>query len=116
MSLKGGAPAEDCSIIGHMVTRLTDTSAEAERVQIEILRSMPSWRKFQLWNDLNMAMRHVALAGLKDRFPLATPSELRRRLATILLGPELATQVYGPEPDPPTIRVAKWKFLMSSSG
>lgn len=87
-----------------MTTRLTDTSADAERVQIEILRSMPSWRKFQLWNDLNMAMRRVALAGLNGRFPSATPQELRRRLATILLGPELATQAYGPEPDPPTIR------------
>jgi hypothetical protein len=87
-----------------MATRLTDTSADAERVQIEILRSMPSWRKFQLWNDLNMAMRQVALAGLGERFPSGTPQELRRRLATILLGPELATQAYGPEPDPPTIR------------
>jgi hypothetical protein len=90
--------------LGHMATRLTDTSADAERVQIEILRSMPSWRKFQLWNDLNMAMRQVALAGLGERFPSATPQELRRRLATILLGPELATQAYGPEPNPPTIR------------
>ena len=89
---------------GRMATRLTDTSGDAERVQIEILRSMPSWRKFQLWNDLNMAMRQVALAGLRERFPSATPQELRRRLATILLGPELATQAYGPEPDPPTIR------------
>jgi len=87
-----------------MATRLTDTSADAERVQIEILRSMPSSRKVQLWNDLNMAMRKVALAGLSQRFPLATPQELHRRLATILLGSELATQAYGPEPDPPTIR------------
>jgi len=82
---------------------LSDTSADAERVQIEILRAMPSWRKFQLWNELNMAMRHVALEGLKARFPSADSLELRRRLATILLGTELATQVYGPEPDPPTI-------------
>jgi hypothetical protein len=88
---------------GRMATRLTDTSADAERVQIEILRSMPSWRKIHLWNDLNMAMCKVALAGLSQRFPAATPQELRRRLATILLGPELATQVYGPEPDPPSI-------------
>jgi hypothetical protein len=87
-----------------MATRLRDTSAETERVQIEILRSMPAWRKFQLWNDLNMAMRQVAWAGLRQRFPSATPQELRRRLATILLGPDLATQAYGPEPDPPTIR------------
>ena len=87
-----------------MATRLTDTSADAERVQIEILRSMPSWRKFELWNDLNMSMRQVALAGLRERFPFATPEELRRRLATLLLGPELAKKAYGPEPDPPTIR------------
>jgi hypothetical protein len=87
-----------------MATPLTDTSPDAERVQIEILRAMPSWRKFKLWNDLNMAMRHVALAGLRERFPSATPQELHRRLATLLLGPELATKVYGPEPDPPTIR------------
>lgn len=86
------------------MTQLTDTSAAAERVQIEILRAMPPRRKLQLWNDLNMAMRQVALAGLRKRFPSATPEELRRRLATLLLGPELATQVYGPEPDPPTIR------------
>ena len=87
-----------------MATRLTDTSADAKRVQIEILRSMPSWRKFQLWNDLNMAMRQVALSGLRERFPAATPQELHRRLATLLLGPELATQAYGPVPNPPTIR------------
>ena len=87
-----------------MAKGLTDTSPEAERVQIEGLRAMPSWRKFQLWNDLNMAMRHVALAGLRERFPAASPEELRRRLATILLGPELATQALGPEPDPPTLR------------
>jgi len=89
---------------GRMATRLTDTSGDAERVQIEILRSMPSWRKFQLWNDLNMAMRQVALAGLRERFPSATPQELRRRLATILLGPVLASQAYGSESDPPTSR------------
>ena len=87
-----------------MATHLTDTSADAERVQIEILRSMPSWRKFQLWNDLNMAMRHVALVGLRERHPSATPEELRRRLATILLGTELACQAYGPEPEPLTLR------------
>jgi hypothetical protein len=87
-----------------MTAQFSDTSAEAERVQIEILRSMPSWQKLQLWNDLNMAMRRVAMEGLRQRFPCASPEEIRRRLATLLLGPELASQVYGPEPDPPTIR------------
>ena len=61
----------------------------------------------QLWNDLNMSTRQVTLAGLRQRFPSATPEELRRRLATILLGAELATKVYGPEPEPPTIPIRK---------
>jgi hypothetical protein len=87
-----------------MEMRLSDTAADAERMQIEILRAMPPARKLQLWNDLNMAMRQVALSGLRERFPAATPEELRRRLATLLLGPELAAKAYGPEPDPPTFR------------
>jgi hypothetical protein len=87
-----------------MASRLSDTSPEVERVQIELLRSMPSWRKFQLWNDLNMSVRQLSLTGLGQRFPSASRQELRRRLATILLGPELAAKAYGPEPDPPTFR------------
>jgi hypothetical protein len=51
-----------------------------------------------------MTSRRLALAGLRERFPNASESELRRRLATLLLGPELAAKVYGPEPDPPTLR------------
>jgi len=87
-----------------MVTPLTDTSADAERVQIEILRAMPSWRKLQLVNDLITTTRLLALTGLRERFPTASSEELRRRLASIVLGPDLAARVYGPEPHPPTIR------------
>ncbi len=87
-----------------MATRLSDTSAEAERVQIEILRSMPSWRKLQLVDDLVTTTRILALTGLRERFPAASSEELRRRLASIVLGPDLASRVYGPEPHPPTIR------------
>jgi hypothetical protein len=83
-----------------MTVRISDTSPEVERVQIELLRSMPSWRKFQLWNDLNMSVRQLSLTGLRQRFPSASQQELRRRLATILLGPELAARAYGP----PTFR------------
>ena len=86
-----------------MIRQWSDTSPEVERLQIEILRNMPAWRKFELLNDLILTARELALAGLRNRFPDATPEELRRRLATLLLGPELATKVYGPEPDPPTL-------------
>ena len=87
-----------------MSPRLSDTSPEAERVQIDGLRSMPTWQRLRLWNDLIVTCRKLALAGLRERFPEASPEELHRRLATLLLGPELATKVYGPEPAPPTLR------------
>jgi len=83
---------------------LSDTHPDVERMQITILRSMPSWRKFRLVNDLIVTGRKLALAGLRERFPGARAEELQRRLATLLLGPKVAQRVYGPEPDPPTVR------------
>jgi len=83
---------------------LSDAHPDVEKVQVAILRSMSSWRKFRLINDLIVTGRKLALAGLRERFPGASAEELQRRLATMLLGPELAQRVYGPEPDPPTLR------------
>ena len=44
----------------------------------------------------NLASRELALAGLKMRHPDDPPSRLRRRLADLWLGPELAAKAYGP--------------------
>lgn len=82
----------------------SDTHPDAEKVQIEILRGMSDPQKFRLLNDLIVTGRALSISCLRDRFPEAGPAELRRRLATLLLGPELAAKVYGPEPQPPTIR------------
>jgi hypothetical protein len=43
-------------------------------------------------------VRTLALAGLRQRRPDDTPAQRRRRLADLLLGPELATVAYGPPP------------------
>ena len=83
---------------------VSDAHPDVEKMQVTILRSMPPWRKFWLVNDLIVTGRKLALAGLRERFPDANTGELHRRLATILLGPELAQRVYGPEPDSPTLR------------
>ena len=72
-----------------------DTTPEAEAVLFRLLRETPVWRKWQLMEDLNRTARELALAGLRRRYPEATPEELRRRLADQLLGPELAAEVYG---------------------
>jgi len=87
-----------------MPSLLSDTHPTAEKVQVEILRSMPAADKFRILNGLIVAGRTLSLSCLRERFPGARPEELRRRLATLLLGRELATKVYGPEPEPPTIR------------
>lgn len=76
-----------------------DTDPEAERVQIEIFRRMPAWRKIQLVDEANQLSRQLALAGLRQRHPGAGSEELRRRLMGLQLGEELATEVYGPLPE-----------------
>ena len=75
-----------------------DTTPEAEVVLVRLWRETPAWRKWELMEDLNRAGRLLALTGLRRRYPEAEPEELRRRLADLLLGPELAAEVYGPGP------------------
>ena len=79
-----------------MPQNLTDTSPETERVLFARLRDMPPWRKLEMVAQLNQTARDLALTGLRERHPQAAPEELRRRLADIILGPELAARVYGP--------------------
>ena len=74
------------------------TSPEVERVLFDLARSAPAWRKVELMGEMYRTVRDLALSGLRQRHPDASPSELRRRLADILLGPELALRVYGPPP------------------
>jgi len=78
-----------------MTTLAPDTSAEAERVLIDLARRMPPWRKLALVGEMNRTVRALALAGLRQRYPQAMPDELRHRLALLVLGPELATRTYG---------------------
>jgi hypothetical protein len=82
-----------------MKTLSPDTSPEIERIQIEALRRMPAWRKLALVGDMNDTVRTLALAGLRERYPDDTPAQRRRRLADLLLGPELAARVYGAWPE-----------------
>lgn len=45
---------------------------------------------------MNATVRALALVGLRERYPEAGPEALRRRLADLLLGEELAAKAYGP--------------------
>jgi hypothetical protein len=75
-----------------------DTSPEAEAVLFKLWRETPAWRKLEMMDGLNRTARQLALMGLRRRFPDASSEELRRRLASIALGDELAERVYGPLP------------------
>ena len=76
-----------------------DTPAHVRQLQIELLRQMPTWRKLQLVGEMNLMVRQFVLAGLRQRYPDDSPELLRRRLAELSLGPELAAKVYGPLPE-----------------
>jgi hypothetical protein len=79
-----------------MTNLFPDTSPAAQQVLIELLRPLPAWRKLRMVADMNDTVRVLALVGLRERYPEAGPEELRRRLADLLLGEELAAKAYGP--------------------
>lgn len=71
-----------------------DTHLKIEALQIELIRRMPPWKKIALVDSLNETVRTLALSGLKQRYPGATPEQLHRMLAEAMLGAELARKVY----------------------
>ena len=75
---------------------LADAAPEIEAVQIEGLRQMPAWRKVALWGAMHRTVRSLLLQGLARSYPNDSALRLQRRLADLLLGPELADRVFGP--------------------
>ena len=79
-----------------MSTLSPDTAPEIERLQMERLRQMPPWRKMALVAEMGKTVKALALAGLCQRYPDDTPAQRQRRLADLLLGPDLPARAYGP--------------------
>ncbi len=77
----------------------SDTHPKIQALQIELLRTASPTRKMEMLGQLNASARMLALSGLRTRYPKASEQELRRRLAGLLLGEELARRVYGDLPD-----------------
>jgi hypothetical protein len=73
----------------------SDTHPKMEALQIQFWRQASPTRKMHTLAQLNASARTLALAGLRTRYPQADEAELRRRLADLLLGEELARKVYG---------------------
>lgn len=77
----------------------SDTSPAAEKIQLDLLRRAPGWRKIEMVGQMNDTVRALTLAGIRQRHPTAPPGLLQRYLADQLLGVELAAKVYGPRPE-----------------
>jgi hypothetical protein len=78
-----------------MTALFPDTHPKMEALQIQLWRQASPTRKLHMLAQLNASARIVALTGLRTRFPDADEAEVRRRLADLLLGEELARKVYG---------------------
>jgi hypothetical protein len=78
-----------------MTALYSDTHPKIEALQIQLWREASPTRKMEMVAQLNATVRTLALAGLRSRFPKAGETELRHRLADLLLGEELARKVYG---------------------
>ncbi len=76
----------------------SDTHPKMEALQIQLWRQASPTRKMQMVAQLNQSARLLALAGLRSQYPLDNEAELRRRLAGLLLGEEIAYKVYGELP------------------
>jgi hypothetical protein len=72
----------------------SDTHPKIEQMQIEFIRRMPSWKKMGIVDGLNETVKTLAITGIKQRNPNATPEQVQRILADLILGAELARKVY----------------------
>jgi len=78
-----------------MSKTLSDTNPDIAALQQSLLRQVSPARKLSMLGQMNQTVRTLALSGLRSRYPGENPNMLRRRLADLVLGPELATLVYG---------------------
>lgn len=78
-----------------MTSLSSDTHPKMEALQIQLWRQATPQKKMEMLAQLNASAHKIALAGLRSRHPQADEAELRRRLAGLLLGEELARKVYG---------------------
>ena len=72
-----------------------DTHPKMETLQIELWRQASPTRKMNMLAQLNKSAHMLASMGLRAQYPQASETEIRRRLAGLLLGEEAARKVYG---------------------
>ena len=75
---------------------ISDTRPEIAALQRRLLRQVGPARKLAMLGEMNQTVKVLALSGLRSRYPTESPEMLRRLLADLVLGPDLARLAYGP--------------------
>lgn len=75
-----------------------DTTPDAQRKQIELMRRLSPSQKLGLAFSLTDTMRNLILADLQQRFPQADETEIRRRFIARVLSREDVIRAYGFDP------------------
>ena len=74
-----------------------DTTRDAESLQISLMRSASAADKLRAAGELTEAAVLLALVGLRTRHSEASETQIRARLARLIVGEDLACRAYGPE-------------------
>jgi len=77
-----------------MSSSFSDTNLEMEAYQISLLQQANPSQKLRLLAELNAIARMLALIGLRSLYNQESEAKIRRRLADLLQGEELARKVY----------------------
>ncbi len=80
-------------------TQSPDTSPEIEQRQIEAWRRMPPWEKLRIVAELMRATEELAVAGIRERHPDATPREIQLRRGALRIDRETMIRAFGWDPE-----------------
>jgi len=72
-----------------------DTSPAARARYAELLRQLGPERRLRAAIGLTRATRELAEAGIRQRMPNASDTQVRRELAALLYGDDVAVRLFG---------------------
>lgn len=80
-----------------MFENVSDTSADAEAMQIAVLRRLGPRRRSELAAQWSEAMRQIAMQGIRDRNPTYNERRVVVEYARLTLEPRLFQEAFGAE-------------------
>lgn len=79
-------------------TQSADTSREIEELQLKAWREMEPWQRLEQVEDLCRQADHLAIQGIRMRYPDASEAEVGMRLTALRYGRELSCAVNSWDP------------------